>query len=512
MQYENENTAQSKYSQCEADRELFLDRARESSALTLPTLFPEKGHTSTSTFPTPYNSIGARAVNNLASKLLIALIPPNAPFFRLKIDDFALKKMEGDENLKTELESGLSQIEKAVMTDIEVKADRVAVFECLKNLIVSGNCLLFVSENGVRVFSLDRYIVRRGPMGDVLEIITKETLAINTLDEEILEALEGKYDTEEKNCDLYTHIKREKDKYFVYQEIKGVKVPKSEGIYPLDKSPYIPLRWNRIDSENYGRGLCEEYLGDIRSLEALTRAITEGSASASKVLFLVSPSGTTRAKKLAESPNGAIIEGSANDVSTLQVQKFQDFRVALETIARIEQRLQMVFLLNTSVTRDAERVTSTEINFLAKELEDSLGGVYSILSVEFQLPFISRKISMMEKKKKLPKLPKGIVSPQIITGLLALGRGHDKDKIISFLTTIGNVLGGETLQQYVNVSDAITRLATAEGIDPDGLIKTPDQIQAELQQQQMQQVASQVDPQQVQEIASNVQEQLQPRG
>ena len=46
-----------------------------------------------------------------------------------------------------------------------------------------------------------------------------------------------------------------------------------------------------------------------------------------------------------------------------------------------------------------------------------------------------------KKKKQLPKLPKGIVKPSIITGLEALGRGNDKNKIISFLTTIGNVLG-----------------------------------------------------------------------
>ena len=255
--------------------------------------------------------------------------------------------------------------------------------------------------------------------------------------------------------------------------------------------------------------MCEEYLGDIQSLESLTKAIVEGSAGASKMLFMVSPNGSTRAHKIAQSPNGAIIEGSASDVSVLQANKFQDFRVAQETIGRIEQRLQMAFMLNASVTRQAERVTASEISFLAKELEDSLGGVYSILSVEFQLPFVARKIAMMEKKKQLPKLPKGIVRPSIITGLEALGRGNDKNKIISFLTTIGNVLGPEALKQFVNVSDAITRLATAEGIDPDGLIRNQEDINAELQQQQLQQVAQNIDPEQVQQLANQVAQQTQ---
>ena len=509
MQYDQENTAQARYSQCILDRELFLDRARDSSELTIPTLFPPSGYNSSTKYPTPYNSIGARAVNNLASKLLIALLPPNEPFFRLKIDEYALKDMNADPDIKTELEKALSQIEKAVMMDIETNADRVAIFEALKHLIVGGNVLLFVSEQGVRVFDLARYVVKRDPMGNVLEIITKETVAHNVLDEKIQQAIESEYNGEEKNCDIYTHVKRAGNKFFVYQEIKGIKLPDSEGLFAVDKSPYIPLRWNRLDGENYGRGMCEEYLGDIQSLESLTKAIVEGSAGASKMLFMVSPNGSTRAHKIAQSPNGAIIEGSANDVSVLQANKFQDFRVAQETIGRIEQRLQMAFMLNASVTRQAERVTASEISFLAKELEDSLGGVYSILSVEFQLPFVARKIAMMEKKKQLPKLPKGIVRPSIITGLEALGRGNDKNKIISFLTTIGNVLGPEALKQFVNVSDAITRLATAEGIDPDGLIRTQEDINAELQQQQLQQVAQNIDPQQVQQLANQVAQQTQ---
>jgi hypothetical protein len=35
--------------------------------------------------------------------------------------------------------------------------------------------------------------------------------------------------------------------------------------------PYIPLRWAALENENYGRGHCEEYLGDLRSLEDLSK-------------------------------------------------------------------------------------------------------------------------------------------------------------------------------------------------------------------------------------------------
>ena len=486
------NTAQGRYESSETQRELFLERARDSAKLTLPTLIPDNNYGASTKYKTPYQGIGARGVNNLASKLLLSLVPPNAPFFRLKMDDFVIKEIEGDESLKTNIEEGLSQIERAIMTDIDVMSDRVAIFEALKHLIVAGNVLLFVGENGIRVFPLSRYVVKRDPSGNVMEIITKECLAPNALPEEIRNEVVENLKADEKTVDIFTHIQRVKDKFKVFQEVKGMPIPKTQGSFPIDKSPYIPLRFNRVDGEDYGRGYVEEYYGDLKSLEGLTRAIVEGSAAASKVLFMVAPNGTTRARKLAESPNGAIIEGSSNDVSVLQVNKFADFRIAYDTMNRIETRLQFAFLLNSSIQRNAERVTASEIRFMAEDLEQSLGGIYSILSNEFQLPFVMRKMFMMEKNKKLPVLPKAGVRPSIVTGLEALGRGNDKNRLISFLRTLAETLGAETISKYINVTDAISRLATSEGIDPKGLVRNEQDIQAEMQAQMEQQQAQQL--------------------
>ena len=51
----------------------------------------------------------------------------------------------------------------------------------MKHLIVGGNVLLFVSKDGIRVFPLSQYVIDRDPMGKVLEIITKETVAYKVL-------------------------------------------------------------------------------------------------------------------------------------------------------------------------------------------------------------------------------------------------------------------------------------------------------------------------------------------
>ena len=189
----------------------------------------------------------------------------------------------------------------------------------------------------------------------------------------------------------------------VVQEIKGLIIEETRKSYKKDESPFISLRMLRVDGEDYGRGYVEQYLGDLSSLEGLTKAIVEGSAASAKVLFLVNPNGTTRAKTLAESPNGAIVEGSASDVSVLQTQKANDFSVTLSTMQQIQERLSYAFLLTESTIRNADRVTAEEVRLVTQSIERQLGGIYSVLSVEFQLPLVNIVMSRMQRSKNLPK-------------------------------------------------------------------------------------------------------------
>jgi hypothetical protein len=484
------------YEQGFSHRESYLNRARECAKLTIPTLLRDQGSNWATTFQTPFQSIGARGVNHLASKLLLTLLPPNSPFFRLTIDDFDIEELVGSEQ-RGAVEEGFAKIERSAMNEIETEAFRVPVFEALKHLITTGNCLLYLpEEGGMRVFHLDRYICKRDPMGNLLYVITKESLDAKTVPENARVALglpspqELSPESPDKPYELFTYVCNKGKYWHIHQEIGTTTIPDSYGKFPMDKNPFIALRFSRVDGESYGRGLVEEYLGDLKSLEALTQAIVEGSAAAAKVLFLVRPNGTTRIKTVADAPSGAIVQGDAQDVSTLQVQKFNDFRVAQETAQKIQDRLAAAFLLNSSVQRNAERVTAEEIRFMAQELESTLGGVYSVLSQEFQLPLINILLARMVKQKKMPKFPKEAVKPQIVTGMEALGRGQDLNKLSQFLEYLAP-LGPEVLAQKLNIDDYMDRLGASLGIDTGGLIKTDEQIQqeqAEAQQAQQEQM------------------------
>lgn len=491
----NDQSLAKQYENMAADRDAFLSRARSCAELTIPTLMPPDGHNGSTQYNTPFQSVGARGVNNLASKLLMTLLPPNQAFFRLTIDDYDLVELGGDARGKAE--EALARIERSATQVIESKAIRVPTFEALKQLIVSGNALVHLPpKGGMKVFRLDRYVANRDSMGNVVKIITKETISYEALPKDVMEVLlenpEYQVDTNKKECDIYTCVKRVGNKYEVHQEVHDIVIPSSTGSYSQEKLPWMALRFIAVDGNDYGRSFCEEIVGDLKSLEALTRAIVEGSAASSKLLFMVRPNGTTKMRSIADAPNGGIVSGDANDVTTLQANKFNDFRVAQETMQKITERLSFAFLLNSSVQRQAERVTAEEVRYMAQELETALGGIYSVLSQEFQVPLVNLLLAKMQKEGKMPKFPKDTLKPQIVTGLEALGRGQDLNKLSTFLQYL-QPLGQEVIAQELNIDDYIDRLGASLGIDTQGLVKSEEQkaqeqeaaIQAQQQQQMM---------------------------
>lgn len=496
-------TVEGRYDQLASYRTPYLNRAYDCSELTLPALLPRHGHNSTQILPVPFQSVGARGVNNLSSKLLMSLFPPNTPFFKMQMDEGVIMQIEQEhgegtddtKNVKTQFEKAFGRIERIVMSSIESAGDRTVLFEALKHVIVTGNALLHSTKEGLRTFPLSQFVIRRDPAGNVLESILKEEVDPITLPVAIRNAIKSdvKY-ASKKAIPLFTYVCRKADKWITYQEANGTIIESTRGTYPLDKSPWIALRFNRINGEDYGRGYVEEYIGDFTSLENLTAAIVQGSAAAAKVLFLVKPNTTTKVTVLAKAPNGGFVYGNAEDVTVLRLDKAQDFQTAKSLRDDFIQQLSYAFLLNTAIQREADRVTAEEIRYMAQELEQTLGGFYSIMGVELQLPFVKVKIAALERRAMLPKLPMGTVKPVIVTGLEALGRGNDRNKLVRFLQTLSTVLGPDALPTYVNISEAIERLGTADGIDTRGLIKTEDQIAAASQQAQQSALVSNLGP------------------
>lgn len=478
-------SSKERFSKLDADRSSVLDRARECSKLTIPSVIVDDGHTESDDLETPYQAVGSRLVHSLASKLLLALLPPNTSFFRLmpnpEVVEFAQQQVE---NGKEELERNLVTLEQEMMKQIEREALRVPIFEAIKSLIIGGNSLLYKTETGIKNYRLANYVIARDFSGNPVEIICKESITKDTLPADLLEKVTSDPDLKESTkLTIYTRAARKEGVWYEWQEVEGIVVEDSDVTYnnPNDL-PFIPLRWTSINGENYGRGLVEQYLGDFRSLEALRQLLLEGSAVMARVIFGKRAGSVVDVDDINEAENGTCILGDLEqDITTLRVDKGMDFQTPWQLKQEIVRNLEQAFLAASSAARDSERTTATEIRMMAADLEKSLGGVYSILSLELQRPLATLLLS--QSKADVQSLGIDIA---IVTGVEALGRNVELEKIRQFNGLIQELGSPEIILSRLNVSVYIDRIANSLGLDPTGLIKTEEQLQQEQAAQQQQ--------------------------
>ena len=481
--------ARTRYDHLTRNRAQFLDVAVQCSRLTLPYLIQnDEGRTSWQKLPTPWQSVGAKCVVTLASKLMLALLPPQTTFFKLQVRDDKLGT-ELPAEIRSELDLSFAKLERMMMDSIAASSDRVTVHQAIKHLVVGGNALLYMGKDGLKHYPLNRYVVERDGNGNVIEIVTKELISRKLLPNNFLSQdpqpnhagdLGGNTTLSDGDVEVYTHVRLDNNRWMWHQEAFDKRIPGTEGKAPKEASPFLVLRFNTVDGENYGRGRTEEFLGDLRSLEALAQALVEGSAAAAKVIFLVNPSSTTKPQSIAQAGNGAIVQGRPDDIGVIQVGKTADFRTAAEMASTLERRLSEAFLVMT--VRQSERTTAEEVRLTQMELESSLGGLFSLLTVEFLVPYLNRKLLVLQRSGELPRIPKDLVKPTIIAGINALGRGQDRESLTTFITTIAQTIGPEALMKFINPDEAIKRLAAAQGIDVLNLVKSMDQQQQEMEQ------------------------------
>jgi hypothetical protein len=279
------------------------------------------------------------------------------------------------------------------------------------------------------------------------------------------------------------------ERWEVKQELSEEIVPESEGSFKKDDLPFKPVVWHRDDEEVYGRGHVEQYLGDLLMYDKLSKAICEGSALASKFIFLLRRGSTIKLADLKNAQNGAVIHGDADDVSCVGIEKDRDFGIALQKADRLEQELAKDYLMHTSIQRNAERVTAEEIRYMAQELEDGLGGIYSMLTTDLSLPYIRTIMSEMGIK-----LPNG-VEPIIVTGFEALGRNHEIQKLTTTFSLLGNFLGPEVLQKWINPEEVIARVGNATRIELQDLFLDAETVNTNTQNEQAMGMAQQMGPQ-----------------
>ena len=511
-------SAKARFSKLKADRSDADTRAQQVAKLTLPKLYKDfNSKSQVSARSTPYQSTGARCTNSLAARLLLSLFPVNAAYFKMEADGVAVDQLVQIAGIERgEFEQAMAEIERTVVNEIEVSGMRPVIAEAMKHGVATGNFLFYVPDDGpAKLYPQTRFVVNRDGMGNLMEMVTVDKLSVGMLDDATLAALklnEGAQasaeERAEKEVDLYTHISTDNARkmWTVFQEVEGVVVPGSDGTYPIDACPWMPTRVNPEDGEDYGSGFVWDHIGDLKSLDNLRKAILKGAAEAAKVLWFLSENSPLKTTDISKAESGAVLRGNAGQLTSASLDKFADMSFAKQVASDIETKLEMVFGVRTAIQRSGERVTAEEIRYMASELEDSLGGAYSIIAEEFMLPLVNRVVARMQRQGRLPQFPKGVMKPRIVVGMAALGRGQDFDKLVRYGDASKAVVGEQAWSQYVDVTEFMSRLGAAADISTKGLVKTPEQLQQEQAQATAQQAAVAAAPQAASALLSQPQE------
>jgi hypothetical protein len=481
-----------RWTQLEGLRTELTSRAEQYAGWTLPYILPPM-HMKDAELQSSMDSIGAQVVNHLANKIIKVLFRPWAPFFRLDITPRLEKEImqrAGDPaaiaELKGRLDPQFAATERDAMKELETMAYRTAAVEAAKSLIITGNTMIYHPEKGDAVtYNLRDFCVLRDTSGFAVEMMTKDTKAFETFNEDVQAALLASHAAykekgDPKNeCSVYTLIKLEDDgKYHVYQSAEDVTL-NVHAVFPVDLCPWLALTWNLSKSENYGRGLVEDYAGAFHFINMLTLALTEGGAISCDIKFLVDPASPLDVQELNASKSGSYHQGKEGDITTPEMNKVSDFQFILALIERFERMISMGFTYQQGTTRDAERVTAVEIRRDAQELDESFGGVYSKFSEKWQRP-VARLI--LDKMGSLAD--KRLIDTRIVTGMDSLSRLGDLDNLQMFLNDLAMLNEvPEDVRARMKISNLIVVVGTARSVDYAKFIMTEEQYQQEQQRQ-----------------------------
>jgi hypothetical protein len=497
---------QSEFERLDSRRSNKLQRAQDCARLTVPGLYPEDGFTETMDLPDVFSSLPARGVMALASRMVSAIYPLNqAPFFNFELDQAFVP--QGTD--PTETMAQLGRLDRKIMDKLSSTNLRQELFVLFQHLIVCGDALFeIVDDYAFRVHRVDQYVVQRYPDGRVKRIVLREWVDPDAVPEDWPKdvSLEEEYEGIGPTADhkpFYTEIEWDEatEKWNVEKEYCGVSVDSGS----FEVCPYVPQVWSRVAGEDYGRSLVEEHIGDIRTLETITKALVEAAVANSEFRIGVDPTGITEAADLQDTENGDFVPARQVDVFPIQLLKQIDLGPMATLRSDLTQQLGRTFLLQSSVQRTGDRVTATEIREVAQELDQTLGGIFSGLARDIQIPIVKRVLVLMGREKLVPKEiiklieGSGPLNLKVRTGLEALNREVTNSQLSQWAAVVGQT---QAVQPFIDWYGWAIKWTSSFGLEPVGLVKTPQQLQEEQQQQAQQSIQAMASEQMVSSLGS----------
>lgn len=480
-----ETTASARWGDLNGKRQGFISRCESYAEYTLPKICLRDGYDQANIeLQHDWQALGAQGVNHLSNKLVLALFAPSRPFFRLDANTKLRDQLANAGQSIMSAAATLAAAEMDAVKEMDRKNMRTKIYDAMKHIVITGNALMILEKEGMRVVGIKSYCVKRDIYGKVLEGILKERVQRKALQAEVLEYLGNKVQCDADDCVTMYHwwCRGDDMKYKETVWVGETCLPdKFGGTYTEQSLPYRAITWDLASGDDYGTGLVEDYAGDFLALSEMSKAIVQAAMLASQFRWVVDPNSLTDANAVAASVNGDVLTGTSTNFSILQA-KAGDYATLFQAAQTYINRIGQGFLLQSAVTRQAERVTKEEILRNADELETSLGGAYSRIAVDVQMPLAYYLLTSAGKD-----ILGSDLEPVIVTGLAALSRTGDRDNLILLIQDVAafDNLSPQTKMRFNTVA-VYSALCSARGLATETYLLSEDQYQQAVAQQQAQ--------------------------
>jgi hypothetical protein len=440
--------------------------------------------------------IGARLVNNLANRVVDVMFPSDRPFFSLPLTPEAnrelLEEHGGDKEAAGKEMLAIRGITERVveegMRSLDLTAYRPMAVDVVKHAIVTGGCIVRRHEDNLRtIYGIKNYAAYRDMRGQLSAVIMRDAKSFSNLSKDHQDILRARWPSKYKDDSevvLYTYFERQHANQWVgVQGLDDIVIEETFDTYDNVTLPVMDIVWNLAAGDSYPRGLVEDNSVLFHNVDVTTEAILDLIGIASDIKFLVNPASMLDVDELNSSDRGSYHAGLPDDVAAVEFKHRAELAQLMEQVAQWERQLAQIFLLMTSVTRDAERVTAEEIRAQARELESAFGGLYSKLALSWQ----KREAEYIIHTMDLSASGLDSVDVVVTTGLESLSREGQLEALrlaIADLQMLDAV--PEDVRAAMDVRAFSEFVFTNRGVNFGQFIKSKEQIQAD-QQAQMQQ-------------------------
>lgn len=461
-----------------------------------------------------YQSQMAILINSAATKVVNALFPQGAPFFRL-VDSEDMRGVADELGITGSLQSIQAQLELEASAQVFQKDGYAAKLRAAKLLMITGNALEYYDAERKKshIYSIRDYAVKRDGFGEVMCIVLKERISVMDLPDDFRASHFAQKEGYEDLC-LYTGVQRESVwtqgvqsyRYKVTQQVEQFAYGEPS-YYPLNQLPYIVLTWELVTGEHYGRGLVESYAGDIARLSELTKALTLYEVEAMRFVNVSSSASGIDIDQFAESQTGEIIQtsvpaGANPGVWAYEGGEYNKIQVMQSEINALEQKLARAFMY-TGAARDSERTTAYELRQNAQEAQNALGDAYSNLSDSWLTKLAYLYCTALYPQLR-PLLDLDVVKLEVTVGTASLNKAAQAERLIEAsqaLQLVAPVL--QQLTKRTNIDALVDSIMDSYGVQTSKFFYSDRQMQEMLKNeeaaqaqavQQQEQVMAAADP------------------